>query len=288
MGSASDLTDAKPRRLVPDFDQSVPDFDQSVVPPVPTTAAPEVEEVPPPSRARRLWLGLAVLLSAAGAFGWFYAAGHPVPIATASLPAPRPLGLSVDPALPDWHISWNRDASVLRNARAVRLLIQDSGEQSTVDLWQKDLDAATWQFHPRGDVVPFSDVRFRMEATARDGQVSAESFRVITRTTLPAPRPATRPAPGKASPAKSVHRVAPVISAGIRPQIHGKVYIDIRVQVNRQGRVTAAVPAARPRGALAGYLAASAVRAARQWRFEAAGTASNQTLRFSFTGGQPD
>jgi TonB family protein len=288
-------THGKPRRLVPDFDSTAQTvhpardfFMQSrPLPEEPDDFGADAGGVP--ALLRRFWPLLAVA-ALVGAAVWLL---PPIlskqvvaPSAAPQATATRPLGLYVDPSGPAWRISWNRDASVLHGASLVRLFIHDGDEQNRIDLSPADLESGMYRFEPRGN-----DVTFRMEATGPEGKVAAESFRLVKTSANaaapPAPNAARKVAATKITAPQATHRVAPVVAAGIRPQIRGQLTIDVRVQVDSRGRVTSAVPAKHPHSRLEISLAASAVRAARAWRFDPAlrdgkPVTGTQTLHFVF------
>ena len=305
-------TQNKARRLVPDFDHaaepgrspaaaSIRDF---ILQPraVPLkTEQNEDEEEPETGRwaglaslLRRFWPLLAAL-ALTGAAVWLLprllSRQAVAPAEASGTAAVRPLGLFVDPASPNWRISWNRDASVLQRAAMVRLFIHDGEEQNGVDLTSGDLSSGMYEYKPHGN-----DVTFRLEATGAPetagapGRVSAESFRLVRTAAEPAATPSAGKAAASASattPPLAVHRVAPVVAASLRPRIRGKILVDIRVQIDTRGRVTSAVPGSRPRKGIETELTGSAVRASRAWRFDPAtsggkAVAGTQTLHFVF------
>ena len=83
------------------------------------------------------------------------------------------------------------------------------------------------------------------------------------------------------------HRAPPVIAAGVRPRITSPVSIDVRVEIDAHGRVTSAAPVTKPHKGIETYLAGTAVKAARLWRFEPARengkpVVGSETLHFEF------
>ncbi len=83
-----------------------------------------------------------------------------------------------------------------------------------------------------------------------------------------------------------VSRVTPEVPEGIRPRITAPQPIDVRVSIDRQGRVTSASPLQHGEG-LINYLAERAVIAARQWTFKPARRdgktiSSTRTIHFVF------
>jgi TonB family protein len=283
---------ARVRRLVPDFDQAtepVRPAREFFLQSRPAPEEPDESDVSPAARATkllaRLWPFLAAL-TLMGAAVWLlpkvFSKQAVAPATPSAAGIARPLGLYVDPATPNWRISWNRDASVLQGAPVVRLFIHDGDEQNGVDLTRVELDSGMYQYQPHGN-----DVTFRMEATAADGRVSAESFRLMKSPVAVAALPGVPQVSTKTTPPQATRRVAPVVAASLRPRIRGKVLIDIRVQIDNRGRVTSAVPVSRPRKGLETDLAGSAIRAARAWHFEPAtrdgkAVSGTQTLHFVF------
>jgi hypothetical protein len=185
---------------------------------------------------------------------------HKAATATVVREPVRPLGLSVNPEGSVWRISWNPNATALNGARSVQLFVREGDDQNRIDLSPGDLASGTYQYHPAS-----SDVTFRLEVTEPSGAIAAESYR-FRQTQAPAP-PA--PAVDRTAP-RPIQRVAPVVGAGVRQRIPGIVPLDIRVTVDRKGRVLTAEPVTRPRDSLHKYLSDRAVAAARQWRFEPA------------------
>jgi|GEM_PF-2582133 len=290
----------RPRRLVPDFTPA----------PVEPAIAPRgfsretlPEIAPAPNREKsggwKLRVLAAVALLLAGGLFWFVlqAWHRQTPNATAATATEpgRPIGLSVEPMGADWHVSWNPKATVLDQARSVQLFVREDDDQNRIDLTPNDLALGSYKYRSAGN-----DVTFRLEVTDSSGRVSAESFRFLRQTDTATPKvtpkatPRATPKPGreaKAAPRivepKPIHRAPPVISEGVRPRIQGTVGIDVRVHVDTRGRVTAATPVKKPRQGLDAYLTASAVQAARLWRFEPARengkpVPGTQTIHFVF------
>ncbi len=264
-------------RVVADFEASppVPRLPRELPPRQP---APELDE-PERGWLRRSmpFLGAIVLIgSLLGLFTQFQPRkGVPLP-APVGPGQPRPLGLFVDPAKDLWRISWNRDATMLHDAAGVRLFVQDGEEHFTPDLPAQDLDAGETHFRPRS-----KDITFRLEATAKDGRVSAESFRILQSAV-----PAAAPAPA-ALPPQVKFRVAPSLGAGVRGRIKGRIGIDVRVTIDQNGRVVSSRPTVKPAPGLQTYLTGRAQRAARSWRFEPAtqngqAVPGHYTIHFTF------
>ncbi len=288
----------RPRRLVPDFVPSPVVPSHPAEPPAPLLFAPReriFDEEEHPSAAKKLlkWLPVVAGLLLAGAGLWWVLQPSNRPPQTtapvASNEQARPLGLAVEPMGKAWRVSWNPNATALRDARSVRLFVRDGDDQNPIDLSPRDLAAGMYMYQPRGN-----DVTFRLEATDSSGRITAESFRYErneTAVTPPAPKPPQAPARAvtvihRTEP-RAIHRAAPEIASGIRPRITGTIPIDVRVHVDERGRVTSAAPVVKPHPGLDAYLAESAVQAARLWRFEPArenGKAmpGTQTIHFVF------
>jgi TonB family protein len=324
---AESVSHERPRRLVPDFVPSpvVPSVNAPSVG-TPSVGTPSVgtplhaegnpvetgppqflfpprdrvlyEEEEPPSVGDRLkkWLPLvALMLLAGGALWWFSQPGsHQSPSAAAvtSAEPARPLGLSVEPMGQEWRVSWNPSATALHDARSVQLFVREGDDQNRIDLAPRDLAAGIYKYRPTGN-----DVTFRLEVVENGGRVSAESFRFVRNgatpaiatpavVTPPAAPPPTTKVVRRTEP-RAIHRAPPVVAAGIRPRITGTIAIDVRVHIDEQGRVTSAVPVVKPHQGLDSYLSASAVQAARLWRFEPArengkAVPGTQTIHFVF------
>lgn len=298
----------RPRRLVPDFAPS-PVAPPPIAPPqgeasyAPGPSAPPLlfaprdrifEDEEQPSAWKRLLKRVplvAALLLAGGGLWWILQPSNRPPQTTApaaSNEPARPLGLSVDPMGKTWGVSWNPNATALRDARSVQLFVRDGDDQKRVDLTPRDLAAGTYTYQPTGN-----DVTFRLEVADNSGRISAESFR-LERNAATAAEPAARPAAETAPPVvvhrtepKAIHRAPPIIAAGVRPRIAGTIPVDVRVHVDERGRVTSAAPVTKPHQGLDAYLAESAVKAARLWRFEPATengkpVPGTQTIHFVF------
>jgi TonB family protein len=218
---------------------------------------------------------------------------------SAAAGAIRPLGLAVNPSgATTWLVSWNPNATALNGARGVQLFVRDGDDQNRIDLSTRDLASGTYQYHPVAAKTAGADVTFRLEVTEPSGVITAESFRFRqvaapappSVASAPSPTAATPPPPAAAMeriPPKPIQRVPPVVGAGVRPRIPGIIPIDIRVMVDRKGRVTSAQPLVHSSDTLHKYLTDRAVAAARQWRFEparAGGQAveGDETIHFVF------
>jgi hypothetical protein len=243
-----------------------------------------------------------------GGILWFLLAperhglSNPAPAETAE--TGRPLGLYVEPAGQGWHLMWNPNATALRDARSVQLFVREGDDQNRIDLPSPDLLSGSYEYRPERQ--PGNDVTFRLEVIDRAGKVSAESFRMVrdpnaaavsspsASSSVAAPSgSAANAAPAPISGAKritqpkAVYRAPPVVAAGIRPRINGRIPIDVHVTIDTRGRVLTAVPVTKPHSGLEEYLATRAVQAARLWRFDPArengkAVQGAQTIHFVF------
>jgi TonB family protein len=264
-------TPERPRRLVPDFVPSVVEPSRTPRPePAILTATSATGR-----RERNWWPLLAAIFLVCGG-AWFFLQPK-LHLSSASAPivatpaADRPLGLYVDPAGETWRVSWNPNATALRDARTVQLFVREGDDQNRVDLSPGDLAAGMYQYRPAGN-----DVTFRLEVTENSGHVSAESFR-LDRAAAPVAAPAAAPPPSPApavaariTEPRAIRRVPPVVPVSIKPRINGTIPIDVRVRIDAEGRVTSATPVVKQPSGLHAYLAGRAVEAARLWRFEPA------------------
>jgi hypothetical protein len=318
-------TEPPQRRLVPDFPMPVEPapsvFGLSDAPGSDYWRRPMEPLEPPAPKISRKWLPLAGALVLVGGAIWFFSQGkfgsntNSNPVASGE--AQRPLGLYVDPQGESWHILWNPNATALQNARNVQLFVREGDDQNRIDLAPRNLATGAYDYHPTGN-----DVTFRLEVADQKGLVSAESFRLMRGADLgplnhaspsqanakppaapAATAPGTTPPPQAVSKAplpttpeerphivqpRPTYRAPPVVAAGIRPRINGTVPIDVRVQIDEHGRVTSATPVTKLHGGLEEYLAARAVQAAKQWRFDPAKADGKpvdgaQTIHFVFT-----
>ncbi len=273
----------RPRRLVPDFA------------PVAVEPAPSLFGLSGPAQFAdrneftgehqageklKKWLPLAAAFVVVGAVLWFFVHSGPriapPPVASNTAEAARPLGLYVDSGSgPVWRLSWNPNATALHDARNVRLFVHErnegdggdisTGDQNPIDLSARDLAAASYQYRPLG-----SDVTFRLEVTDQAGHVSAESFRLVRTVPPPAPKPALAVQRPRIIQPRATYRAPAVVAAGVRSRIRGAIPLDVRVEIDTRGRVISAKPIGRQRTDIEQYLAARAVQAAKQWRFEPA------------------
>ena len=274
------------RRLVPDF---VPDTVQ------PSRFRSSVNDDDPDStgnlaerrRNWTKWWPVPLSLAVAGAALWLLVGtpgriNKPTPDPVAKTAGPvRPLGLYVSETGKTWQVSWNPNATALQDAGSVQLFVHAGDEQTRVDLLPKDLASGTYAYTPSAN-----DVTFRLEVTAKNGQVSAESFRFVRQ--APVTEAVKSPAAKEVQPSapRATRKVPPSIPNNMRARIRGTVEISVRVRVDDHGRVVSATPLGKHAG-IEAYLAGRAVEAAKAWQFEPARlngkpTAGEQTLRFTF------
>jgi TonB family protein len=212
--------------------------------------------------------------------------------------ADRPIGLSVAPMGNAWQVSWNSNATALRDARSAHLFVRNGDDQNRIDLTPKDLEQGMYRYDSQAN-----DLTFRLEVVESSGAVSAESFRFQRDVKVEAPKPPTLPpalppvgtatpespgvASGRITEPKVIQREPPVVAAGLRPRIDGSATVDVRVRIDSRGRVVSAAPVRKPRPGLDTILARAAVTAARMWRFEPARQNGkpipfSQTIHFVF------
>jgi TonB family protein len=273
---------AKARRFVADFDvpADLPGREPRLPRELPARPASAAETGVEESGALRRYGPFAAALGLIGIALWV-AFGLPLEKTSpgAALAPLRPPGLYVDTSATPWRISWNHDATMLLGASTVRLFVQDGEEHSPPELSANDLENAESRYQPQG-----KDVTFRLEATAKDGRVTAESFRVVQTTQKTATSPLVQPRVSAYQQPRVAHRVAPVVSAGVRSRIQGRTGVDVKVEIDTGGRVVSA-RAESQRGSGSGvrkYLAERALTAARGWRFEPA-TKNGQAVRSAYT-----
>jgi hypothetical protein len=261
------------RRLVPDF-QPAPEIPRPAreffMEARPAAPLPDPEEPGPGSRfPRKKWWPILAALLVVGVGGTVILQ-QSFRHETTEV---RPLGLYVDPTGPNWRVSWSTSATALPGSR-VKLFVRD-GDQNQVDLQPQDLQSGTYLYTAKG-----RDVTFRLEVVDKSGHLSEASFRLVERAPVP-PAAAPAPAPAEKPPvpaktdnrftaATAIRRVPPVVPASIRPRIHGSIPLDVRVKIDAHGRVVSAVPVSKPHSGVESFLAARAVYAAKQWRFEPA------------------
>jgi hypothetical protein len=307
-----------PRRLVPDF----PDFPVEPAPSVLGLSGPASSEWQRPAEAAeehterhwRKWLPLLGALVLAGGVGWFLISQGRIPIGPNAAPAPaaenaRPLGLYVDPVGENWRVLWNPNATALHDARSVQLFVREGDDQNRIQLSANALAKGSYDYPPMSN-----DVTFRLEVADKNGNISAESFRLMraesaahatqasrtppaaeTHRVAPAPPPVVSkkaplpPFPGlHTTQPTPTYRAPPVVAGGIRPRIKGTVPIDVRVRIDERGRVVSATTITKLHDGIERYLGGRAVQAARQWRFEPArengkAVPGSQTIHFVFT-----
>lgn len=215
----------------------------------------------------RAWWPLGAAIALAAGAVWMMPRLRSLPAATVHGVAEtaRPIGLQVDSAGATWRVWWN-PAAVRGEPR---LSVRDGAAEERIGLSAEQAGAGWTTYTPKTN-----DVTFRLE-----GRDRVESFRVAR-----SPAPPQRP---PATEAKAVRKVAPVVPAGIRPQLGKQIGVDVRVEIDASGRVRQATAVGKRRAGVDAVLAERAVRAARQWRFEPARrdgrpVAAWQTIHFSF------
>jgi outer membrane biosynthesis protein TonB len=110
-------------------------------------------------------------------------------------------------------------------------------------------------------------------------QAPAESSPGVTASATPA---AQAHSPGRGNvtaPPAALHEVIPDVSQGARRTIHGHIKVWVRVSVDQDGSVSAAVA---DRTGPSGYFQRVAVEAARKWTFPAVETPSQRTMQVRF------
>jgi TonB family protein len=284
--STSGSTSPPPRRIIPDF-LSAP-VEPSHTHDGDTTGHLNSNSSGLLGRGWPVIAAVAVVLGAAAFFvlPGHHSAGTTTPLTATSQPA-RPLGLYVSPAGNTWRVSWNPNATALHDARSVQLFVREGDDQNRIELTANDLASGTYEYRPTA-----KDVTFRLEVTQSSGAIAAESFRYDINAPVAATAPAHPAVQAKASPSgptapRPIHRVPPVVPSSIRPRIQGSIPIDVRVKVDRKGRVLSAESVTKTSNGLHKYLASRAVAAAKQWRFEPARdngqpVAGEETLHFTF------
>jgi len=288
-GSTAGSTAPPPRRIIPDF-LSAP------VEPSHTHDGDTTGHLDSNSSGLlgRGWPVIAAAAVVLGAAAFFILPGHhsvgTAALSTTTSQPARPLGLYVSPSGNTWRVSWNPNATALHDARSVQLFVREGDDLNRIELTTNDLASGTYEYRPTA-----KDVTFRLEVTQSSGAIAAESFRYdinapVVATAPPAPaHSAVQATQAKAGPMapRPIHRVPPVIPSSIRPRIHGSIPIDVRVKVDRIGRVQSAESVTKTGDGLHKYLASRAVAAAKQWRFEPARdngqpVAGEETLHFTF------
>ncbi len=214
-----------------------------------------------------------------------------VPAAQAGPSHVASLGLAVHPGEGGWRITWDPASVTARESIRGALDITDDEAHESIPLSAAQIQAGSATYRPTGD-----DITFRLDMFARDSSMASESYRVLMRpkeraaaTVAPVP-PKVAPQPEKPSAmaeklaaAKPVpkdettaaaatvepevlERVAPEVGAGIRPRITSPISIDVKVTIDREGRVARAT-AIQHQDGLIDYLGTRAVAAARKWTF---------------------
>jgi TonB family protein len=227
------------------------------------------------------------------------------PRAAVLAPAPEnaSLGLRIHVQGDDFLITWDREAPAIESAAKGVLRIQDGSERRITELQPAELANGSIIYRPSSD-----DIDFLLSVYARDGSVTKESVRALDGTrssradvTDHAPQLVETASGQRSSEPKSsavamearsrgpVSRGEAVPEGGmtadyigpqplkvvmpdvaqLAPESLPKGRIEIEVEIDAQGRVTAArLPAGGPR--VSAEAARAAIAAAKQWRFEPA------------------
>ena len=280
-----------------------------VAPPAPRAeSAPDGLPETSKRRSRLQWEIVAagfMIAAALGLLWWQYhgtsgeedsAISQAVPSRVASL------GLAVQPGEGGWRITWDPNSTAARDSVRGALHVTEDDSHERIPLSATQIRAGTATYRPIGD-----DITFRLDLIAGDNTLATETYRVLlkpreTEAAAPAPQPKTVPESKKAAPkterpepkteegsyveSEVVNRVPPEVPEGIRPRITSPLPIDVRVSIDREGRVTKAAAIQHEDG-LVDYLGKRAVAAAKQWTFTPAkrgGKAvdSTRTIHFVF------
>ncbi len=267
---------------------------------------PETPQAAPESSKRRKSLQWEIvaaglmIVAALGLLWWQYRGdsgeGEAARTAVARVAT---LGLAVQPGEGGWRITWDPNSPAARDAMRGALNVAEVDSHERIPLDAAQIRAGVATYRPIGD-----DIAFRLELVLPDNSLSSETYRVLLKpaetvaATRPVPKQSPMPPPAKpeAKPEappeagyvepEVVSRVAPEVPEGIRPRITAPQPIDVKVSIDRQGRVTSAVPIQHGEG-LINYLAERAVAAAKEWTFKPATqagkpVASSRTIHFVF------
>lgn len=289
----------------------------------PPSSAERAAPVPPPAdyreparRRRKLqWeiVASGLMIAAALALLWWQyrgSSGEGDSAITQSVPSRvAALGLTVHPGEGGWRITWDPTTTAVRDSVRGALQVTEDESHERIPLSPEQVRAGVATYRPIGE-----DITFRLDLVEQDNSLSTETYRVILKPREPetaaTPRPARKQAEApKAEPkvaeaapkadqpepkpeeghyveSEVLTRVSPEVPDGIRPRITQPLPIDVRVSIDREGRVTGA-SAVQHRDGLIDYLGKRAVAAARQWTFTPARRGgkpvdSTRTIHFVF------
>jgi TonB family protein len=243
------------------------------------------------SHRKRVWLlPVCATLLIGAAFAYQYSK-------LASEPRWSDLGLDAQGTAGEVQVRWNGSAPALEHATRATLTIADGADRKTIQMSSASLHSGNFAYRPTGH-----DLLFRLEFDT-GSQHAVDSIRFVTvvaappapvpevATVEPKPEPKVPPAAKPSPPAVQpvpIHPVQPVISAGIRSRIQGRIVVPVAVKVSASGAVTSATSSGSGDG-LHRYLATEAVKAARKWSFSPArsrdgkAVIGQKTIYFTFT-----
>ena len=210
------------------------------------------------------------------------------------------LHLDARPVAGGLEITWDTGAPRAVQATRGMLAITDGDNRRDIPLNLAQIRAGKYEYAPL-----HADVAVRLTLYANDRGEAGDAVRlaavpapVATRENSPpaevqaavaAPEAPPKSALPIAVPPATVHEVHPRIPAGVRSRIAGRIVIPVEVEVSERGRVVKAVAQSDGGDSVHRYLAQQAHKAALQWRFTAARTASGErvaasrTIQFVFT-----
>jgi hypothetical protein len=183
------------------------------------------------------------------------------------------LGLAIQPGAGSWRVSWDPNSTAARQSEKGVLDITEAASHDRIPLSAAQIHSGSATYRPTAD-----DVTFRLELFGSDNSVVSETYRVLLKPREEASAAATAkpnaaaadsgeaPASGPYVDSEVINRVTPGIPEGIRSRITSPQSIDVRVSIDRHGRVTSA-RALQHEDGLINYLADHAVAAARHWTF---------------------
>jgi hypothetical protein len=282
-------------------------------PPPKPRREPESAPAPVPDvykrRERLQWEIIAAGLMVAAALAllwWQYRGANGEDEASAAAAGPShvvSLGLAIHPGDGGWRITWDPNSAAARDSLRGALDITDDESHERIPLSAQQVRAGAANYRPVGD-----DLVFRLDLFARDNSLATETYRVlrphepeavtssqppVSRRTAPVeplpekkpPKPESEAEPGYVESAV-VSRVSPEVGEGIRSRITAPLPIDVKVSIDREGRVTRAAAVQHEDG-LVDYLAKRATAAALQWTFTPAkrdgkAVPSTRTIHFVF------